>query len=72
MTSRTTDIKLLFDCYDCVLGRKGWENFCTDLFGCAGTSDEWGYSPADCILRRDEGAVDAAGFPVDYCRACQR
>ena len=64
MASRITDIKLLFDTYDCKPGRAGFEAFKRELLGSAGTTDDQGWSLADCLLRQDEGATDAGGFPI--------
>ena len=64
MANRITDIKLLFDTYDCKPGRTGFEAFKRELLGSAGTTDDLGWSLTDCLLRRDEGATDAAGFPM--------
>ena len=64
MASRITDTKLLFDTYDCKPGRAGFEAFKRELLGSAGTTDHQGWLLADCLLRIDEGATDAAGFPI--------
>ena len=56
MTSRTIDIKALFQLYDCKPGR-GARTFRRNALQCLSKTDARGWSLADTLLRVDEGAV---------------
>ena len=62
--TRTVDVKLLFDPYDCHPGRADFEKFSQNLRNHGGTTDDHGWSLADCLMRQDDGAVDIAGAPI--------
>ena len=71
MANRITDIKLLFDTYDCKPGRAGFEAFKRELLGSAGTTDDQGWSLADCLLRqRTKVQLMLEGSPLGGL--CQR
>ena len=57
MPTRNVDIKLQFDPYDCVPDRDRWEAFLQNLENHGSACDEQGWSLADCIFRRDDGAM---------------
>ena len=59
-----TDDKLLFPTYDCSPGKEAYDVFEERLLGNGGRSDDQGWSLADCLNRRDDGAVTPAGAPV--------
>ena len=63
MTSRTIDIKLMFEQTDMVPGPKG-RIFRRNVLLHGGTTDDRGYSYSDHLLRQDEGALDINGNPV--------
>ena len=61
--STTIDIKLAFEQTDMIPGPKGrvWRR---NAIALSGQTDANGWSIADCLLRQDEGAVDAAGVAM--------
>ena len=61
MTSKTIDIKIAFPIYNCQPGREEYDRFERNLCAHGGASDAEGWSLADCLMRIDDGAVDAAG-----------
>ena len=61
MTSKTIDIKIAFQQYNCQPGREEYDRFERNLCAHGGASDAEGWSLADCLMRIDDGAVDAAG-----------
>ena len=64
MAHRTVDIKISFPQFSCFPGREAYESFEANLEAHATRCDDEGWSIADCLFRRDAGAVDAAGVPV--------
>ena len=64
MAQRTVDIKISFPQFSCFPGREAYESFEANLEAHATRCDDEGWSIADCLFRRDAGAVDAAGVPV--------
>ena len=61
---RTVDVKLCFIQYDCKPGREGFERFQQDLVTHGGSCDDQGWSLTECLMRQDDGALDAAGIPM--------
>ena len=64
MASKTVDIKLQFPQFLCQPGREEFDRFERNLFAHGGISDNEGWSLADCLMRTDDGAVDAMGNPM--------
>ena len=64
MASKTVDIKLQFPQYLCQPGREEFDKFERNLYAHGGISDNEGWSLADCLMRTDDGAVDAMGNPM--------
>ena len=62
--AKTVDIKISFQTFNCQPGREEYDKFERNLFAHGGTSDNEGWSLADCLMRTDDGAVDAAGNPM--------
>ena len=64
MTSKTIDIKISFQQYNCQPGREEYDRFERNLFAHGGISDAEGWSLTECLMRTDDGAVDAMGNPM--------
>jgi len=65
MASKTTiDIKIAFPQYNCQPGREDYDRFERNLHAHGGATDAEGWSLADCLMRTDDGAVDAVGNPM--------
>ena len=62
--AKTVDIKISFQTFNCQPGREEYDKFERNLFAHGGTCDNEGWSLADCLMRTDDGAVDAAGNPM--------
>eukprot|EP00900_Chrysochromulina_parva_P012988 jgi/Chrpa1/21690/Chrysochromulina_OHIO_Genome00028089-RA len=64
MASKTIDIKIAFPQYNCQPGREDYDRFERNLHAHGGATDAEGWSLADCLMRTDDGAVDALGNPM--------
>ena len=62
--AKTVDIKISFPTYNCQPGREEYDRFERNLLAHGGASDNEGWSLADCLMRIDDGAVDAPGNPM--------
>ena len=63
MAPYNVDIKLKMDRFAMQAGPDA-RRFRTDLLSLSPPTDDRGFTLADCLLRMDEGATDAAGNPL--------
>ena len=64
MATRSIDIKLKFEAFNCTPGFAAWERYEAQLFGHGGTADDHGWSYADVFQGVDDGGVAGDVIPA--------